>query len=479
MSIQKWSRKKPIAKLLAESGDEKVFRPSLSLFHLFMLGIGAVVGAGIFVLIGIVASQHAGPGVMLSILLAPLCCALAGLCYAELSSALPSAGGAYTFIYASLGELPAWFMGCLLLLTYIVAAAAVSNGSSAYLVSFLADRGLTLPLYLTHSFGEVLKLSDGTEIVGLVNLPAILIVSLLSLLVYRGAAASALANTAIVIIKMAVLVGFVLIGVQYVDTANWQPSIPHNTGVFGEFGWSGVLMGASMMIFGYGGFDVIAAAAQDAKNPKSTVPVAMLSALAVTALLYVAIAAVLTGIISYDKLNVAQPMALAVDVLNIKWFGVVLKIGAIAGLTSVAIAVMFASVRILYMMSQDGLLPQRFSHSSDNSSSCKASTIAIWAIISFLTGVVPLEHLLKLTNVGIISTFAMVCYATVVLRRIAPDLERKFLCPLYPFIPYLGVLVFTIMLLNLFIEMPIHIGLYIIASGMVYILYGRHHSMIS
>src|SRR5688572_28062298 len=408
--------KKSLAELKAEAESGK-FKRALGPLALTTLGIGAVIGAGLFVLTGTAASQNAGPALVLSMMLAGIACAFAGLCYAEFASMIPVAGSAYTYAYATLGEIFAWIIGWDLILEYSLSASTVAVGWSGLVVSLLNDFGLALPPQLTAATGSTIALADGSAVTALFNLPAVVVVMAVTALLVVGIRESAGANAAIVIVKVLVLLLFIGFGAAYVQTDNWKPFIPENTGTFGEFGWSGILRGAGIIFFAYIGFDAVSTAAQEAKNPQRDLPVGILASLAVCTLLFVATALVLTGIVPYTRLNVAAPVALAVDETGLGWLRPLIKLGAIAGLSSVILVLLMAQPRIFMAMSRDGLLPPLFSRVHARFRTPAITTVLTGVVVAIAAGLVPINVLSQLVAMGTLLAFAIVCAAILVLRH--------------------------------------------------------------
>lgn len=477
MSFHKYLTRKPIGELFDEI-KHNAFDRTLGPFQLVLIGIGAVIGAGIFVLAGQAASEHAGPAVTLSFILGGIACAMAGLCYAELSSAIPISGGAYSFIYASLGELFAWLIMGMMMLTYGLGAASVASGWSGYMVSFLSDYHIHCPPQLCHTTGKIVTLADGSTVAAWIDLPAFLIVLALTMVVYRGAQTAAWLNALIVTIKMVVLTLFIAIGFFYINPANWNPYIPENTGVFGEFGYSGIFGGTAVVFLAFTGFDAVATTAQEAKNPQRDLPIGILVSLLICTLFYFLISAVLTGIVNYTQLSVPQPMALAVDAMKLPWFSVVLKVGALCGLTSVILVLIYAAVRILYAVTYDGLLPRILIKQHPKYHIPYILTLLLGITIAILSSTTPLDKLVKLSNFGTLVTFAAVCFATLFLRYSRPKLHRGFRCPLMPFIPLCGIILFSQIIFTLPNEIFFYVGIWIVALLCVYFSYSQFHSVL-
>jgi APA family basic amino acid/polyamine antiporter len=433
-----WLRKKSLAELQHEA-SENTLRRTLGPADLTMLGIGAIIGTGIFVLTGTAAAQFAGPALVLSMIIAGVGCAFAGLCYAEFASMIPVAGSAYTYAYATLGEVFAWIIGWDLILEYSLSASTVAVGWSGLVVSLLHDLGLTLPPQLTEATGTSIALAGGGTVTALFNLPAVLVIVAVTALLVVGIRESAGANAVIVVVKVLVLLLFIGFGAAYVRPENWTPFIPENTGTFGEFGWSGILRGAGIIFFAYIGFDAVSTAAQEAKNPQRDLPIGILASLAVCTVLFIATALVLTGIIPYTRLNVAAPVALAVDETGMGWLRPFIKLGAIAGLSSVILVLLMAQPRIFMAMSRDGLLPPLFSRVHARFRTPAITTILTGAVVAVAAGLVPISVLSQLVAMGTLLAFAIVCGAVLVLRRTNPELARPFRTPGSPWVPLAGV----------------------------------------
>jgi len=431
--------KKSIALLQREAADtEHGLKRALRAIDLVMLGVGAIVGAGIFVLTGEAAAQYAGPAIVLSFILAGVACVFAGFCYAEMASMIPIAGSAYTYSYATMGEFLAWIIGWDLILEYSLGAATVSVGWSGYVVSFLRDFGIQIPPRLTTGPFGMVKLPDGSEVAGLINLPAVLIISIISVLLVLGIRESANVNTAIVILKLAVVVIFVLAGIAYVNRANWQPFIPPNTGEFGFFGLSGVLRGAGVIFFAYIGFDAVSTAAQESRNPQRDMPIGILGSLALCTVLYIAVSAVLTGIVSYKELNVPDPIAVGINATGLFWLRPVIKIGAIAGLSSVILVMLLGQPRIFWTMAGDGLLPRWFTKVHPRFRTPYITTILTGICVAIAGGLFPIGILGQLVSIGTLFAFVLVCGGVMFLRYAQPDVPRPFRTPLVPVVPLLG-----------------------------------------
>jgi APA family basic amino acid/polyamine antiporter len=468
--------KKSVAELRAEA-DRGTLRRSLGPLNLTALGIGSIIGTGIFVLTGAAASQHAGPALVLSMVIAAVGCAFAGLCYAEFASMIPVSGSAYTYAYATMGELLAWIIGWDLVLEYALSAATVAVGWSGYTVSFLHDVGLTLPAQLVAGPGQTITLADGSAARGIFNLPAALSIVAVSALLVTGVRASARVNTFIVVVKLAVLLLFVIAGIGYVRPENWTPFIPPNTGEFGQFGWSGVLRGAGVIFFAYIGFDAVSTAAQEAKNPQRDMPVGILASLFVCTGLYIAVALVLIGIVSYTELNVADPIAVGIDATGLTWLSPIIKLGAVLGLLSVMLVVLLAQSRIFYSMSRDGLLPPVFRTVHPRFRTPHYSTIITGTIVALAAGLLPIGVLSVLTSMGTLLAFTIVCVGVIILRRTNPELERPFRTPGMPWVPALGAAICVLQMLGLPGSAWERLIIWLAIGFGIYFLYGRRRAL--
>ena len=469
-------RIKPMSMLSQEAGEEgeHTLKRSLGAMNLITLGIGAIIGAGIFSLTGIAAADNAGPAVVLSFLIAALGCGFAGLCYSELSGMIPAAGSAYSYAYASLGELVAWIIGWALVLEYAVGAATVSVSWSGYITSFLSSFGLALPHALTASPFDADALNHSTP--GIVNLPAMIIIVLVSLLLIRGISESAKVNAAIVAVKVAVVLAVIVFGAFYVHPANWHPFIPPNTGKFGEFGMSGVFRGAATVFFAYIGFDAVSTAAQETKNPERDMPIGILGSLAICTVLYVLVCLVLTGLISYTKLHTAAPMALAISQTPLPWLQVAVSVGAIAGLTSVILVMLLGQSRVFYSMARDGLLPQAFANVHPKFRTPWLSNLMFMFFAALAGGFTPISKLGHITSFGTLLAFVIVCVGVLVLRRTNPNHPRAFRTPYAPFTPIAGILICGTLMLSLPLQTwVLGIG-WLLAGLVIYFTYSRFHS---
>ncbi len=424
-------------------------KPILGPLALTTLGIGSVIGTGIFVLTGTAASQHAGPALVVSMIIAALACALAGLCYAELAAMIPIAGSAYTYARASAGQFVAWIIGWDLVLEYALSASTIAVGWSGYFVSFMRDVGVHLPPALTAASGSSAVGAAGEMVPGVFNLPATVIVLLVAALLLVGISQSARANTALVVVKVAVLLLFIALGAAYVRRENLTPFIPPNTGAFGEFGWSGIMRGAAIMFFAYIGFDAVSTAAQEARNPQRDMPIGILVSLAICTVIYIAVAVVLLGIVPYRELNVPDPLAVGIDATGLTWFSPVVKISALFGLFSTMLVQLLGQSRIFYSMSRDGLLPELFGKVHPRFRTPHLSTVITGAVVAVAAGVLPLRTLSQLVSIGSLLAFTLVCIGVIILRRTRPDLPRPFRVPGVPYVPVLGALICVVQMVAL------------------------------
>jgi APA family basic amino acid/polyamine antiporter len=483
MNLQRYFIRKPIA-LIQQESESHGLKRTLSGFNLVSLGIGCIIGAGIFVLTGKAAALHAGPAIVLAFVLSGFACALAALCYAELASVLPVSGSAYTYTYAVLGEMLAWVMGWLLVLEYGLASATVAVGWSGYVVSFLKDFGLIIPPALANAYGTLLMNPDGTPLLlptgeqatALFNLPAFLGIMVASALLVLGVKESARVNNVIVVVKLAVIITFIAVGAFYIDVNNWSPFIPEPTGKAGEFGFDGVLKAAGVVFFAYIGFESVSTAAQETVNPQRNVPIGILGSLIICTLLYIAVSGVLTGIVPYPMLNVPDPIAVAVDKIGLGWLSFIVKIGAIMGLSSVMLVLIYGQTRIFFTMSHDGLIPSIFSRLHSKFKTPYLNTIIVGLIVAIAAGLTPLRTLGDLVSMGTLFAFTIVCASVLYLRRHEPDLHRPFLCPFVPWIPLAGIAACLYLIYGIGWQVFVTLKLYFIAGLALYFFYGQFGS---
>jgi APA family basic amino acid/polyamine antiporter len=462
---------KPIESLLAEAEGEHGLKRSLSALSLIALGIGAIIGAGIFTLTGVAAATHAGPAMVYSFLLAAAGCAFAGICYSEFSTMIPIAGSAYTYSYATLGELVAWIIGWALVLEYAVGAATVSVSWAATFDSILLSFGIEMP--------RALVASPFDPQPGSINLVAVIIICIVSLILIRGIRESARFNDFIVVLKVAVVVFFIGIGYFFINYQNYHPFLPPNTGHFGAFGWSGVLAGAGQIFFAYIGFDAVSTAAQEARNPKRDMPIGIIGSLAICTILYILYSLVLTGIVNYKELDVAAPLAVAVDRMKgLPWIGFLMKLGSLCGLTSVMLVMLLGQSRVFYSMSNDRLLPKLFSDLHPVHRTPWKSNMLLMVFVSLGAAFTPIARLGNLTSIGTLFAFVVVCIAVVIMRRKRPDLPRPFKTPFVPLVPIVGVLVNIGLMLGLGAVTWIAFLIWMAVGLAIYFAYGRHSSLV-
>ena len=468
---------KPVTELHeADTGNE--LHRTLDARALVLLGIGAIIGTGIFVLTGTAAANQAGPALVLSFLIAGLGCALAGLCYAEFASMIPVSGSAYSYSYATLGEGVAWFVGWNLILEYLFAAATVAVGWSGYVVSLFDQLGLHLPAALTSA--PLTKGEGHWEILrtgAIVNLPAVMVVAAITALCYVGIHQSARFNAIVVAIKVTVILLFIGFGIWVVDGANWTPFVPPNAGEFGRFGWSGVVQAAGIIFFAYIGFDAVSTAAQEARNPQRDMPVGILMSLAICTVLYVAVSAVLTGMVHYSELNTPAPVALALDRHpELSWLAGWIKLGAIAGMTSVMLVMLLGQPRIFYAMSRDGLLPPLFRRVHPTHRTPYVGTLVTGSLAAVIAGLFPVTILGELVSIGTLLAFTTVCIGVLVLRYTRPDLPRPFRVPAPWLVCTAGALVCLGMMLSLPQDTWVRLAGWTAVGFLIYFGYGIRHS---
>ena len=494
-------RIKPMSMLSKEAGEqgEHTLKRSLGPLNLVTLGIGAIIGAGIFVLTGQAAAKHAGPAVALSFVLAGITCAFAGLCYAEFASIIPIAGSAYTYGYATLGEFVAWIIGWDLGLEYGFGAATVASGWSGYFNSLLQQLNITIPPRFTATPGTVLvyfhdrwlplaslppgTVSAGLPHVALFNLVAILAILAITTVLVIGIKESANLNTAIVFIKLSVVGIFIVLGAWFLlhhpekAIANWHPFIPPSDG-HGNFGLKGIATGAASIFFAYIGFDAVSTAAQEAKNPQKDMPMGILGSLVICTILYIVVSTILTGLVNYHSLNVADPVALGIDATGVSWGSLLVKIGAVFGLATVMLVMLLGQSRVFFSMSRDGLLPKWASAIHPRFRTPWISTIAVGAVVAFLPAFLPVDRLAELVNIGTLLAFTIVCAGVWILRVRHPDLHRPFKTPFVPLVPILGIVTAVYLMCNLpLITWAVMIS-WLLVGLVIYFTYSIKHSKV-
>ena len=479
MAVQGLMARKSVDDIVKSGeADGTKLAKTLGPFSITAMGIGAIIGAGIFVLTGTAAARYAGPSIMLSFVLGGIVCSFVGLCYAELAAMLPISGSSYTYTYATLGEVFAWMIGWDLVLEYAMGAATVGVGWSGYIVSICRDIGITIPPTLAAAPGTVVSLQGGGTATALFNLPAALIITALTTLLVFGTKDSARLNNTMVVIKLVVVVAFIAVGAFFVSTAHWHPFIPANDGRFGHFGWSGILRGAAVVFFAFIGFDAVSTAAQEAKSPQRDMPIGILGSLVICTLLYIAVAAVLTGLVPYGELNVADPIARGVDAVGLAWFSIVIKIGALSGLTTVILVLLYGQSRIFFSMSRDGLLPHMFALVHPRLKTPFRSQILIGVAVAVVSALVPIHVLGEMVSIGTLFAFVLVCGAVVYLRRSDSEAFRPFRVPGVPLVPICGILFCLLLMGGLPLATWLRLIVWLLVGLTIYFLYGRRHSVL-
>jgi basic amino acid/polyamine antiporter, APA family len=500
--------KKPLDLILSEAHEtgEHSLKRALGAGNLISLGIGAIIGTGIFVLTGAASAQYAGPAIVFSFMLAALGCVFAGLCYAEFASMIPVAGSAYTYGYATLGEIFAWIIGWDLILEYAFGAATVASGWSGYVLSFLQDFGIHIPPSIAgtpgsqfvqyngrwEALGRISKTLAANHIdpstlphaTGVFNFVAFFGIALMTTILVIGIKESANLNSFIVVVKVIVLLVFIGIGIQYISqhasqaSANWTPFIPPNEGEFGKYGISGVIRAAGVIFFAYIGFDAVSTAAQEAKNPKRDMPIGILGSLIICTILYILVAGVLTGLVKYNTLNVPDPIAVGIDQAGKSWGSFLVKLGAICGLTSTMVVMLLGQSRVFFSMSRDGLLPSWASAIHTKFRTPYISSILVGIFVAIFAAVIPISILGELVSIGTLLAFVIVCAGVWTIRRTNPELPRPFKTPWVPFVPIMGILISLLMMLGLPGSTWIRLIVWLILGMILYFTYGRYHSRV-
>lgn len=463
----------------AASDSEHSLKRALSATSLIFIGIGCIVGTGIFVITGTAAAQYAGPGLIISFMISALVCMFVALCYTEFASMIPVSGSAYSYAYLTIGEFVAWFIGWNLVLEYIFGASLVAVGWSGYVVSFFRDFGIEIPAKLssapfTYDHGWI---ATGA----IINLPAIIIVALITTVLIFGIRESVRFNNIIVIIKVAVILLFIGFGISFINTDNYTPFIPENTGKFGEFGWSGILRAAGIVFLAFVGFDAVSTVAQESKNPQRDMPIGILGSLVIVTLLYIAVSFVLTGMVNYTQLNVPDPIAVGINSAGSQlfWLRPIIKIGAIAGMSSVILVLITGMPRILYTMSIDGLIPPFLSKVHKKYRTPHITTIIVGVIVASISGLFPIDMIADMVSIGTLLAFSMVCVSIMILRVRKPDMHRPFKTPFVYFVGIAGALGCLYLMTSLPISTWARLGMWTLIGLAIYFFYGMKHSKLN
>ena len=465
--------RKPINRIVAESEDaEHSLKKTLGPKSLIALGIGAIIGAGLFSLTGIAAAENAGPAVVFSFMVAAVGCAFAGMCYSELASMIPVAGSAYTYSYATMGEFVAWIIGWDLILEYAVASAVVAVAWSGYVVEFLKNFGISFPQQFTACP------FDPTP--GIVNVPAMLIIIGISYLLMIGIKESANVNAVIVVTKLAVVLTFIAVGWHYIKPENHHPFIPPNTGHFGEYGISGIMRAAGIIFFAYIGFDSVSTAAQESRKPARDIPIGILGSLAICTILYLAFSYVLTGMVNYKVMGKGiTAVVTAINLTPYPWLQVMIKFGIIMGFTSVILVMLLGQSRVFYSMSRDGLLPKIFSDIHPKWKTPWKSNLIFMLLVGLCAGFLPISQLGHMTSIGTLMAFIIVCGGVMILRWVQPNTPRPYRSPCVPLFPILGIVVCFAMMYSLNPETWLRLVVWLLIGLVVYFTYSRHHSKLN
>src|SRR5688500_352202 len=473
--------RKPLGQLMAQAEGSKELRRTLGPANLVALGVGAIIGAGLFSITGLAAANNAGPAITISFIVAALGCAFAGLCYAEFASMIPIAGSAYTYSYATMGEFIAWIIGWDLVLEYALGAATVAISWSGYLIKFLEYYNLHIPIELTLSPFQTVTLADGSLVTGIMNLPAVFIIVVVSLILIKGTQESALANAIIVALKVSVVLIFVILGWAYINPDNYVPYVPDNTGTFGEFGFSGIIRAAAIVFFAYIGFDAVSTAAQETKNPKRDMPIGILGSLVVCTILYILFAHVMLGLANYKEFagkDGIAPVAVAIAHTPYVFLQQAVILAILAGYSSVILVMLMGQSRVFYSMSQDGLLPKLFSEVHPRFKTPHKSNFLFMLFVSLFAGFVPANVVGEMVSIGTLFAFVLVCIGIWVLLVKQPNAPRTFKVPMVPLIPILGI--FTCLFMMVFLPLDTWIRLFVwMAIGVaIYFLYSQHRSVL-
>lgn len=486
--------KKSISSLLAEASDKHGMKKTLSTGALIALGIGVVIGAGLFSITGIAAADHAGPAIVLSFVIAAIGCAFAGLCYAEFASSIPVAGSAYTYSYATMGEFVAWIIGWDLILEYAVGASTIASSWSGYFFELLNSLGFSLDRHLMMTPFETVTLPGGEVIRGIINLPSIFIVTLMSMILIHGTKGSSRLNNVIVILKVSIVLLFIIIGFHYIDKSNLTPFIPQNEGTFGKFGWSGVFRAAGMIFFAYMGFDAVSTAAQETKNPQKSMPYGILGSLLICTILYILFAFVLTGVANYKTFsgtgNDLAPVATAINHMGtmgpdgtiipaFPWLNRIIMVAILLGYSSVILVLLLGQSRVFYSMSRDGLVPSVFSHLDPKYKTPAKSNLLFMVFVSLIAAFVPGKVIGEMASIGTLFAFILVCLGIIIIRKNNPGAKPAFKTPWVPVIPILGTLVCLSMMISLSIDTWIRLVVWMMVGFDIYLVRGSKYSLLS
>ncbi len=473
-------RRKSVTELQLEATTDNSLKRVLGALNLTTLGIGAIIGTGIFVLTGQVAAQNAGPAVVLSFTIAGLASIFAALCYSEFASIVPMAGSAYTYGYATLGELIAWIIGWDLVLEYALGAVSVAIGWSGYVVSFLRDVGINVPCAYSAARGTLVACANGSSTTALFNLPAVIIIAVVTALLIVGIKESATVNDIIVMIKVAVVLLFIVAAAHAVNPANWHPFIPPAIpGVPGAFGWGGVTTGAGVVFFAYIGFDAVSTAAQEAKNPQRDMPIGIIASLLICTVLYIIVAAIATGVMSYTRLNVPDPIAVAADAAGLGWMSSLIKLGAIMGLSSVILVMLLGQSRVFYAMSRDGLMPPFVNKIHPRFKTPYITSMATGVAVAFFAAILPIADAARLVSIGTLLAFVIVSIGVMVLRYREPNLQRAFRTPAVYVVGTLGAVSAGYLMWRLPLVTWERLVVWFVLGLVVYALYGYRHSKLN
>jgi APA family basic amino acid/polyamine antiporter len=477
-------RRKSVTDLQTEALTDHSLKRALGALNLTMLGIGAIIGTGIFVLTGTVAALNAGPAVVLSFALAGVASIFAALCYSEFASLVPMAGSAYTYGYATLGEVIAWIIGWDLVLEYALGAVTVAIGWSGYVVSFLHDIGIDVPCTLAAARGTMATCHDGTQVAAIFNLPAVIIIGLVTTLLVIGIKESANFNNIIVFVKVAVVLLFIIFAAHAINPDNWHPFIPAQTvkdavPVPGEFGWSGVFTGAAIVFFAYIGFDAVSTAAQEAKNPQKDMPIGIIGSLLICTVLYIIVSAIATGVMSYKELNVPDPIAVVADRAGLGWMATLIKLGAIAGLSSVILVMLLGQSRVFYSMSRDGLLPAFVNKVHPRFQTPYLTSIVTGVAVAFFAAILPIRDAASLVSIGTLLAFVIVSIGILVLRVREPNLPRVFKTPWVWFVAPAGALSAAYLMKSLPPVTWERLGIWFVIGMVIYFAYGIRKSKLA